>query len=81
MPAETKYFELLVHLKSNTSSACPINLDLIDHLKMRSTRLIERLFYRFCQIMMHLSSDPDAIYAPFGENLTTFVFLSASLRP
>ena len=81
MPAETKKRESGVQRRSRTSSVWPMRRDLVDHRMIRSGRFIDRQFYLICQIVMHLSSEPEASRAPWGEYRTTFVFLSASLSP
>ena len=81
IPADTMKRESRVQRRSRTSSVWPIRRDLVDHRKIRSGRLIERQFQRFCQMVMQRSSEPEASRAPLGEQRTTLVFLSASLKP
>jgi hypothetical protein len=64
IPAETIKRELAVQRRSSTSSVCPISLPLVDQRIMRSERLMETQFSRFSQMVMHLSSEPEARRPP-----------------
>ena len=81
IPTDTTNLELLVQAKSSTSPECPKSGAFCDHLITFYELCMYLVFSLFSQMVTDLSSEPEAINAPFGENFTTFTLLEASESP